>query len=310
MNEYLTPRRGFALLCVIVAVSAIWLGTRGRDAVAMVDPLVPELSVAPDLSRFRRDAWYLPNEAELGFVPIPAGPATIGSDPEVDRSAYANERWSATSFQGQIELPMFYIGRYEVTVAQYRAFLLATRRPFARESLSAPPTHPVTHVTWVDATAYSSWLESELKSAPTIAPQLATLINDGWKITLPSEAQWEKAARGGDGRIYPWGDTPDRLYANFEAANTVPVGSLKCPSCAFGLSDMSGNVWEFTTSPNVSYPFVTGRPAAPEADALYVMRGGSFGDRPNNIRAAIRGGVDPGARSPMIGFRVVLSKPE
>jgi formylglycine-generating enzyme required for sulfatase activity len=72
---------------------------------------------------------------------------------------------------------------------------------------------------------------------------------------------------------------------------------------------MSGNVWELTRSPFQSYPYVSGDEARdPHADALFVMRGGAFSEAQNNARAAVRGGIDPGARSPSIGFRLVLEK--
>jgi hypothetical protein len=86
------------------------------------------------------------------------------------------------------------------------------------------------------------------------------------------------------------------------------VGSFDCPECAFGLSDMSGNLWELTRSLYQPYPYDPGDdPEDLLADALWVMRGGHFADPENNVRAAVRGGVDPGARRPFIGFRVALS---
>jgi formylglycine-generating enzyme required for sulfatase activity len=162
-------------------------------------------------------------------------------------------------------------------------------------------------VTWPDALAYCRWLESTLKQSPHTPPGLQELLRDGWHVGLPSEAQWEKAARGTDGRVYPWGDQPRRDRANFGRSTTLPVGSFPCAECAHGVSDMSGNVWEWTRSPYQPYPF---DPADDrknlEADALWVMRGGSFADAERNVRAAIRGGADPGARRPFIGFRIVL----
>jgi len=92
------------------------------------------------------------------------------------------------------------------------------------------------------------------------------------------------------------------------------VGSFPCPECPYGLSDMSGNVWELTRSPYRPYPYDPTPDSLDnldsldlDADALWVMRGGSYGDPDQNIRAAIRGGADPGARRPFIGFRVVLT---
>jgi formylglycine-generating enzyme required for sulfatase activity len=88
----------------------------------------------------------------------------------------------------------------------------------------------------------------------------------------------------------------------------APVGSFSCAECAFGLSDMSGNVWEWTRSPFQPYPYEPGgMPSDLEADALFVMRGGSYSDPLQNVRAATRGGADPGAGRPFIGFRLAIS---
>ena len=150
-----------------------------------------------------------------------------------------------------------------------------------------------------------------LVAAPAAAGAFPDEISlaDGWHVTLPSEAQWEKAARGTDGRIFPWGNEPRRDRANYGGAGAIRVGSFPCPECPFPLSDMSGNLWELTRSPYRPYPY---HPRIDDvdldADALWVMRGGSYGDPDQNIRAAVRGGVDPGARRPFIGFRVVLTR--
>ncbi len=262
-----------------------------------------------ELHGFRADAWFLPDDARLGFVEIPAGPFVMGSDPVVDPLAFDNERWSTDRAQGTVDLPTYSIGRYEVTVAQFRAFVEATGYSFDPQALKAPGDHPVAFVSWPDALAYGRWLEVTLRESPRTPPELSRLLFDGWRIRLPSEAQWEKAARGTDGRIYPWGNEPRPDGANFRGAETAPVGSFACAECSYGLSDMSGNVWELTRSLYRPYPYDPSDDHPDlEAPALWVMRGGYFGDPARNVRAALRGGVDPGARRPFIGFRVVISR--
>ncbi len=259
-------------------------------------------------TQFRSETWHLPDEELLGFVEIPAGNFLMGSDPANDRMAFENERWSAQQRQGRVELPTYYIGRYEVTIAQYKAFADAAAYPTDPIVLSSHSNHPVTSVSWTDALAYSRWLERTMKESATTPESLKELLQQGWRITLPNEAQWEKAARGFGNRIYPWGNQPSRERANFASAGVMPVGSINCPECAYGLADMSGNVWELTISPFKPYPFTAGIDRTNlDTDALWVMRGGSFSDGANLVRAAVRGGIDPGARRPNIGFRLVLT---
>ena len=262
-----------------------------------------------ELAGFRRDAWYLPDDGLLGFVEIPGGPFIMGSDPTIDRLAFDNERWSPASWQGTVDLPAFLIGRYEVTVAQFGAFVEATGFPADAAALDGPGDNPVTSVSWPDALAYGRWLEDTLRDWQGTPLEVAALLQDGWRIGLPSEAEWEKAARGTDSRVYPWGNDARPGRANYGRPTVAAVGTFECAECAFGLADMSGNVWELTRSPYQPYPY---EPADDTddlaADALWVMRGGHYGDGEQNIRAAIRGGVDPGARRPFIGFRLVISR--
>jgi formylglycine-generating enzyme required for sulfatase activity len=262
-----------------------------------------------ETSGMRVSAWYLPDDDMLGFVKIPAGTFAMGSDPVVDPMAFENERWSAERRQGRVELADYYIGRFEVTVAQFKAFADATGYQTDASALNSPLNHPVAFVSWTDALAYSRWLERMLKDSNETPTELRQLLQQGWRITLPSEAEWEKAARGFGSRIFPWGNQPRTDRANFGSTATLPVGSYECSECAYGLADMSGNVWELTRSPYQPYPF---DPADDRgnlnADALWVMRGGSFSDPANLVRTGVRGGVDPGARRASIGFRVVLSR--
>lgn len=261
-----------------------------------------------DLLKFNQDALYLPNNYLLGFVKIPSGRFLMGSDPSVDVLAYGNERWSANKKQAEFYLDEYYIGQYEVTVAQYSQFVEATGYPVSDGVLNKPGDHPVTNVSWADALAYCRWLEEALRNNVHYPADVREMLNADWHFSLPNEAQWEKAARGHRGNIYPWGNDLDLARANFNTTGTEAVGSRPCPDCAYGLSDMSGNVWELTRSPFVQYPFTL---KISQSDlskpALWIMRGGSYSDRENNIRAAVRGGIAPGERRPNIGFRIVLS---
>lgn len=255
-------------------------------------------------------ALPLPDDSLLGFAAVPAGAFVMGSDPDIDSLAFDIERWGDGRAQGVVELPRFYIARFETTVAQYQAFLAASGHRLAdRRSVEAPPTHPVTFVAWTDAVAYARWLDRTLRDDPDTPEAVAALLDDGWRVALPTEAQWEKSARSDDGRIYPWGDDVERSRANFGSRGTAPVGSFDCPECPYGLRDMAGNVWEWTRSPYQPYPYRDDDDReSVAADALWVIRGGSFADPAQFVRAANRGGADPGARRPFIGFRVALTR--
>ena len=305
-----TSVTGVAILTAVVLAVAVWMASQppAPPATDTVPGLRPMAGPA-DLPGFRSDTWWLPDDELLGFVEIPAGSFLMGSDTAIDPLAFDNERWADSRAQATVDLPAFYIGRYEVTVAQFRAFVEATGYKVDDQTLRGPPDHPVVAISWPDALAYCRWLETTLRDWPQTPQQLTGLLLDGWRVSLPSETEWEKAARGTDGRVYPWGNAPRRDRANYDGQTTTPVGSFDCPECPFGLDDMSGNVWELTRSPYQSYPYdATDDREDLEVDALWVMRGGSFGDPERNIRAAIRGGADPGARRPFIGFRVVISR--
>lgn len=300
---------GFIILSVLVAFVAVWMYVQGRQALLPSEPAQVAAAGAV-IDGFRADLWQLPDEPMLGFVEIPAGKFLMGSNPAVDRQAYENERWSQDSRQGTVDLPRFYMARYEVTVGQFSAYVQDTGRAFVQEALSVEPDHPVTSVTWTDALAYGRWLQTRLLANAQTPAAIRDLLAAGWQITLPTEAQWEKSARGSEGAIYPWGNRLLEGQANFGSDSTRPVGSYDCPDCSYGLSDMSGNVWELTRSPFEAYPYSNEVDLESLGeDALWVMRGGSYADSPANIRAAVRGGVDPGVRNATIGFRLALSPP-
>ncbi len=237
--------------------------------------------------RLREDAWYLPDDPMLGFVEIPEGKFLMGSDPK--RGQYAQDDGQP---QHEVTLPTYYIARYPVTVAQFQAFVKTSGyKPADENSLRGVPNHPVIRVSWYDAVAYCDWLSDALKNWKDAPQVLAEKLRaNQWHITLPSEAEWEKGARGIDGRIYPWGNKFDPDKANTHEVGlgtTSAVGCFPAGAGPYGVLDMSGNVWEWTRSlwgkkaetPDFKYPYVSadGRENlnAPN-DVLRVVRGGSF----------------------------------
>ena len=299
-------------LAAAALVLAVWISLRlaGSAPIMEMRAASAELSVSEELPGFRVDAWYLPDDELLGFIEVPEGSFLMGSDPSLDPLAFDIEQWSATSAQGTVELPDYFISRFEVTVAQFRVFAHESGRGIIdSHALGSELDDPVVGVSWTDAVAYAQWLQGALMEWSGTPAALASMFEGDWKIGLPSEAEWEKAARGGDGRLFPWGAAPRPARATYRARGTTAVGSFECPECPFGLADMSGNVWEMTRSPYQPYPYdSTDDRDDLEAESLWVMRGGSFNEAEQNVRAAIRGGVDPGARRPDIGFRLVISR--
>ena len=237
-------------LALTLAVGACQPPQGDGSSVSRLPPL-PET-----LDGFRADAWFLPDDPELGFVDIPAGPFTMGSDPALDPRAFENERWSRDRARGTVDLPLFAIGRYEVTVAQFRAFAADAGVTADAAALRGPPDHPVGSVSWPDALRYCRWLEEMLRAWSGTPSPLRQRLEDGWRVTLPTEAQWEKAARGSDGRVYPWGNEPPRgpplrgagpawrsgPPAGSAGAGPAPAAASTAPP-AVDPRDMSGNVW-------------------------------------------------------------------
>ena len=273
-------------------------------------------------SAFSADKWCLLDDPMLGFVEISAGSFIMGTDPAtrggVPAANVADEVWpSAPTGQGTVDLPRFYIGRFEVTVAQFWEHLQSAEAEHTGRGLLAERDHPMVDVSLHEALAYAKWLDQVLRrNGP--AP-LKAILDNGLCVGLPSEAEWEKAARGVDGRIWPWGNTPKHPDGRLRAAyrvedgrrtsHPVRVGSFDCPECPYGLADMAGNVWEWTRSLWWPYPYVPtdGRESLTSGGPR-VVRGGAFDSNPSLLRAASRltwGADRPGHR---LGLRVVVSE--
>lgn len=277
--------------------------------------------------RFREDAWHLPDEALLGFVEVPAGPFLMGT-PEEDiptlLERFGGERWwyERETPQHEVDLPTYYVARFPVTVAQFQAFVQASGpEPQDADSLRGVPNHPVRYVSWYEAVAYCEWLTEVLRAwEGTPEPLGRHLREGGWVVTLPSEAEWEKAARGTDGRIYPWGHEPDPDRANYAASEigtTSAVGCFPGGASPYVIEDVSGNVWEWTRSLwgmggtlEFDYPYDAedGREDMSAGPDVYrVVRGGAFGSYGGYVRCAVRSRYSPFVQWGNPGFRVVAA---
>ena len=285
------------LMTVLVCICAFVKPTPGKD----------EPDLAKDEIVWKKDGAKM--------VLIPAGEFQMGTDsseiPELVRWAKKWFSQAKTSwFENEtprhtVYLDAFYMDKYEVTVGQYKKFIKETGHRALPDRVSVfSPTdnHPVVGVSWDDAQAYCKWAGKR----------------------LPTEAEWEKAARGGlVGKKYPWGDSdPDGTQCNFADKNadfdwsdknvddgykyTAPVGSF--PPNGYGLHDMAGNVFEWCSDwYDKNYYSSSSRknPSGPASGKHFRdCRGGSWGSLPNFMRASSRsdgGSAYYAGRS--IGFR-------
>ncbi len=259
--------------------------------------------------RFDKDYWYLPDDGMLGFVKIPEGSFYMGSDKGKDPEANGDEQP-----QHEVYLSEYWMGRYPVTVGQYRAFLTDTGQKSTAEweRWNRVSTHPVVMVSWEGAFAYCTWLTDKLKFTENLPGDLKEIgRTHDLKVSLPTEAQWEKAARGNDGRIYPCGNelNPDTAnYVETGLGDTSPVGCFPMDTSPYYIREMTGNVWEWCLDDLRKYS--TKRcvdPKGPqEKDSVRVIRGGCWGGPAGYCRAAFRYGGVPGFRDLLLGFRLVL----
>jgi len=296
-------------------------------------PPSPVASVAPATPRAAPDA--VRPMLDFDWVVIRAGAFTMGSTLKQAKQVFAayqkatgkgEEYWfTCEAPQHQVYVPAFRMARVPVTVAQFQAFVVATsyqttaekegkargwdgqkydwiagadwRHPRGAESgVQEKLHHPVTCVSWHDAVAFCAWAG----------------------VRLPSEAQWERAARGLDARSYPWGnEAPDvtRCNYNWNVKDTTAVGQYPKGASAEGLLDMAGNVLEWTSTrwggtdwakPGFAYPYTAddGREEQ-KIDDSRVLRGGAFNYNEYLVRCASRLRYVPGNRYFDIGFRVM-----
>ncbi len=284
--------------------SAVERAAAGTTLAALGDP------------RFDQEKWLLPKEPLLGFVEIPEGKFRMGEGEALH----------------EVDLSPYYMARWPVTVAQFRAFVAATEHEgMPKEVLERPGSEPVVAVTWHEALAYARWLgerlreEAEKKKASGWGEESGErafwqgLASGDLSVCLPSEAEWEKSARGADGRTYPWGETHEANRANDVESGVGKVSAVGCfPGGAspYGVEELAGNVLEWTRSvwgpefetAQYGYPYEAsdGREdlASP---SRRVLRGGAFDNQPRFARCAVRYWFGPDLRNFYVGFRVVVS---
>lgn len=272
----------------------------------------------------------------IEFVKVPHGEFLMGSKAD-NKQAFDSEKP-----QHKLNIPYdFLMARFPVTNEQFEKFVkadsystLAEKEGFGwvsngkewintkganwkhprgpQTNIDGISKHPVVQLAWVDGLAYFDWLMN----------QFGKDVPGGLIFRAPTDAEWEKAARGTDGREYPWGNEFNPANCNSREGgrgDTTPVGAFSPQGDSpFGVCDLSGNVWEWTASlwgkdfnaPDYKYPynFRDGRENLEAGnDVRRVLRGGSFTSQARGVRAAFRDRNLPHLRSGDLGFRVVLA---
>ncbi len=269
----------------LVAVPALVIG-----ALTLAGP-AQDVPTRPDQAPFRPD----PIPEINGMVFVPAGEFTMGSDAsDVLKMADVDE-----FPQRRVYVDDYYIDIHEVTNAQYKAFLDSTQ-------MEAPPKwldgnygigedgFPVISVTWDEAVAYATWVGKR----------------------LPTEAEWEKAARGTDTRSFPWGDSFDRALAN-NGDRLLPIMSYHAGVSPYGCFDMAGNAAEWVDGWYAAYPRGPSDvlpKGVPDRNELFskerrVYRGGSWNTFSKYLRCSNREHTSPGKRWVYVGFRCAMAPP-
>ena len=283
-----------------VMAAAMLMGTSGWVSALDVADVTREWTA--DGKKIAAERAKLPAHDEM--VKIPAGTFLMGSDKKVDRNAYQPE-----FPQRRVYLDAYEIDKYEVTTVQFLKFVLATdRKPLIdwqyeggnfQETMA---NHPVMHVSWFDADAYCRWAGKR----------------------LPTSAEWEKAARGEDGRIYPWGNEPAGLSrANFGRTGLsgpvrdrperlllyppiISVDKYDNGVSPYGVFQLAGNVAEWTADWYDPHYYKTApdrNPKGPEKGTQRAFRGGGWIDSTPSVRPAQRNGTDPNTKMNWLGFR-------
>jgi len=270
---------------------------------------VSKLGYEPGIDELKLNSGVYQHSFKLkkisGMVPIPDGKFLMGSSDEEARQVIhqlgggevtEDIQWfMAEKPQREVHVDAFHIDKYEVTNAQYKKFVDATLhrapRHWENNTYSAGEDNlPVVYVSWEDANAYCRWAGKR----------------------LPTEEEWEKAARGNDARIWPWGNKFDPMKCNvesWEGSGPKPIGSYSDGVSPYGIYDMAGNVWEWTDSWYDAYPG-SDYSSTEFGKKFRVLRGGSWYHYdslgPIGARCASRDRGTPEHISYVAGFRGAL----
>ena len=242
------------------------------------------VSTADDLQKNKNGYWeaYYPNG--IVMVYIPPGKFTMGSNDGQDNEKPPHE----------VYLDGYWMGKYEVTFDQYDQYCKETKTKSPDDEGWGREKRPVISVSWHDAIAYCDWLSHKT----------------GLSFKLPTEAQWEKAARGSDSRKYPWGSRePEKKIANFGLyiSQTTPVGSYPDGASPYGLLDMAGNVLEWCNDWYSSDYYKNSppkNPPGPDSGTHHVIRGSGWSYTAGSLRCANRGYDGPSDHDFRLGIRL------
>ncbi|MBK6957637.1 MAG: SUMF1/EgtB/PvdO family nonheme iron enzyme [Nitrosomonas sp.] len=293
-------RRAQVTLVSLLAMLVVY----GAESIIWVQKHDLSLDMIWTLQRFRLGYAPLPALTEK---PIPSGSFNMG---EQDAAFIANlgemeKHFGVPGKPIDIAKP-FYLSKTEVTYEQYDYYVWQQHRSgktevaFSNTAKGGRGNRPVVNVNWFDAVAYARWLGEQTNN----------------QCHLPTEAEWEYAARAETTAAYPWGNEPGSNNANCDGCGSqwdnkesAPVGSFA--ENRFGLYDVSGNVWEWTCS-NWRNQF-DGNEQQCNDDTrdtqARVLRGGSWDNSPDSVRASVRNDFHPDNRYDNIGFRVLCSSP-
>lgn len=294
VKEILAAKKGRAPKAIVISALIIIIGI-----ISSVSFYMYQTGMTRDLMRYYFDSELIGTTLiKPEMVVVPEGRFMMGASPG-DSNARANEKPAhRVTFN-----KAFAIGRYEITFEQYDMFAIGTNRPFPKDDGWGRGNRPVINVSWEDATAYAEWLSSVT----------------GEKYRLPSEAEWEYAARAGSTSRYWWGNEIGIANAMCKGCNsglekinqTAPVGSF--PANDFGIYDTAGNVSEWVQdcyqdnymgAPTDGSAWETGN------CLLRVLRGGSWYNSPEILRTSLRSGYLPDFKDNNGGgFRVAMDLP-